>query len=244
MKYATQASNTAAQPQPEHIAIIMDGNGRWAKAKGLPRSAGHKKGADSLRSVMDGCRAHGIKHLTVYAFSAENWKRPAEEIEELMQLLQHYIRAEMNTLHEHEIRLRFIGDLSALRPNVRDIVEDAASQTEDYSAFNLTIALSYGGRQEITEAAKTLARKVQDGTLSPQDIDEQLMENTLYTGTLPAPDLLIRTGGEQRISNFLLWQCAYTEFYFTNILWPDFTADDLSDALAAFSKRERRYGNA
>lgn len=229
---------------PVHIAIIMDGNGRWAKAKGLPRTAGHKKGAESLRTVMNCCRDAGIRYLTVYAFSSENWKRPAEEISDLMQLLQHYLRQEMQTLHEHKIRLRFIGDLSLLNETIRDQAEDATRQTEDYNDFTLTIALSYGGRQEIVRAATALAEQVASGNLNPADIDESRFTEALDTAGLPEPDLLIRTGGEQRISNFLLWQSAYTEFYFTETLWPDFALPHFKDALDEFAKRERRYGNA
>ncbi|MBI1236794.1 MAG: isoprenyl transferase [Alphaproteobacteria bacterium] len=229
---------------PTHIAIIMDGNGRWAKARGLPRTAGHKKGAESLRRAMNACRKHGVKHLTVYAFSSENWNRPADEINDLMQLLQHYLRNELQTLHENQIRLRFIGDLSQLDEHLREQVDETVNQTTRHSQFNLTIALSYGGRQEITRAVQKLAKDIQAGRLKPEQVTEQIIAGALDTAELPEPDLLIRTGGEQRISNFLLWQSAYTEFYFCDTLWPDFGESELEAALQDFSKRERRFGTA
>ncbi len=240
----------ASQQQPEassrrlpvHVAIIMDGNGRWAKARNLPRTAGHKKGAESLRRAMDACKKNGIKYLTVYAFSSENWKRPEQEINDLMQLLQHYLRNEMQTMHDNNVRLRFIGDLSHLDEHIRGQVEDAAEQTRNNNLFNLTIALSYGGRQEIARAAQKLADMVAAGKIRSADITEDTVTNMLDTAGLPEPDLLIRTGGEQRISNFLLWQSAYTEFYFCDTLWPDFDDKSLDAALTDFSTRNRRFG--
>lgn len=227
---------------PSHIAIIMDGNGRWAKSRGLPRTAGHKKGAESLRRTMDACRKHGVKYLTVYAFSSENWKRPEAEINDLMQLLQHYLRNEMQTMHENNVRLRFIGDLSHLDEHIREQVEDAADQTKNNNQFNLTIALSYGGRQEIAHAMQKLGKQIEQGTLKAKDVTEAMITDALDTVGLPEPDLLIRTGGDQRISNFLLWQSAYTEFYFCDTLWPDFGETEFESALSDFSKRERRFG--
>ncbi len=247
MKSSASLPNISAaasnQRLPAHIAIIMDGNGRWAKAQGLPRTAGHKKGAESLRRVMDACRSAGIRYLTVYAFSSENWKRPADEINDLMQLLQHYLRQEMQTLHENNVRLRFIGDLSQLDSTIREQVDDAVQQTAKNSAFNLTIALSYGGRQEILRAIQKLVADVESGKRKAKDLSEQVFTEALDTAGLPEPDLLIRTGGEQRISNFLLWQSAYTEFYFTDALWPDFDAKHFTQALEDYATRERRYGN-
>ncbi len=227
---------------PQHVAIIMDGNGRWAKARGLPRSAGHKKGADSLRTVLNACRSSGVRYLTIYAFSSENWKRPTDEIGDLMQLLQHYLRQELDTLHENKIRLRFIGDLTQLSANIRDSIRDATELTTRNADFNFTVALSYGSRQEILRTMRKLATDIEAGTLKPADITEDMISETLDTAGLPEPDLLIRTGGEQRLSNFLLWQSAYTEFYFTDVLWPDFDTQHFMLALQEYSQRERRYG--
>jgi undecaprenyl diphosphate synthase len=242
MKSSASVSETSPaasrQPLPNHIAIIMDGNGRWAQSRGLPRTAGHKKGADALRRTLDACRDAGIHYLTIYAFSSENWKRPTEEVQDLMQLLQHYLQQELSTLHENNVRLRFIGDLAQLEPDIKRIVDDAVKQTERNTAFNLTVALSYGGRQEIVRAVKKLAA----ANIAGESITEEALARALDTADLPEPDLLIRTGGEQRLSNFLLWQSAYTEFYFTDTLWPDFDAAELKKALNDYAKRERRYG--
>jgi undecaprenyl diphosphate synthase len=226
-----------AQCLPRHVAIIMDGNGRWAKARGLARTNGHKKGAEALRRTLDACRDAGIRYLTIYAFSSENWKRPQEEVSDLMQLLTHYLQHELDTLHKNEVCLRFIGDLSQLDASVRDMVENAVQKTKKNAAFNLTVALSYGSRQEIVRAVKKLA-----ANHKAEDITEEKLSAALDTADLPEPDLLIRTGGEQRLSNFLLWQSAYTEFYFTDTLWPDFDATELHKALNDYAKRERRYG--
>jgi len=242
MKSTASLSNTSPaasrQSLPTHIAIIMDGNGRWAKSRGLPRTAGHKKGAEALRRTLDACRDAGIHYLTIYAFSSENWKRPQEEISDLMQLLQHYLQHEIDTLHRNEVCLRFIGDLAQLEPKIRKMVENAMEKTKPNTAFNLTVALSYGGRQEIVRAVKKLAAE----NVAPADITEEKLSAALDTAGLPEPDLLIRTGGEQRLSNFLLWQSAYTEFYFTDALWPDFDAAELEKALKDYATRERRYG--
>jgi len=226
------------QSPPQHVAIIMDGNGRWAKSRGLPRTAGHKKGSDTLRNVLDYCRDAGVKYLTIYAFSSENWKRPSTEISDLMQLLRHYLKQELQTLHENNIRLRFIGDLSQLESDIRGSIDEAVDLTSRNSSFNLTVALSYGARQEIARAVKKLiAQKI-----LAENITEEAISAALDTADLPEPDLLIRTGGEHRLSNFLLWQSAYTEFYFTSVLWPDFDQEHFSQALAEYAKRERRYG--
>ncbi len=241
------ANKSKAQTQnpevlPQHVAVIMDGNGRWAKARGLPRTAGHKKGADALRRMLDNCSKSGIHYLTVYAFSSENWKRPSDEISDLMQLLQHYLHQELEILHEKKVCLRFIGDLSRLDLEIREQIAYAIKLTEKNRDFHLTIALSYGSRQEIVGAAKKLAKKVLDGSIKFEQIDEELFSGNLDTAGLPELDLLIRTGGEKRLSNFLLWQSAYTEFYFSDTLWPDFDESDLIAALDDFVKRERRYG--
>lgn len=228
---------------PQHVAIIMDGNGRWAKKRILPRIAGHKKGADALREIMEGCREAGVTHLTIYAFSSENWKRPAVEVKDLMELLRYYLGKEIATLHKNSIRLRIIGNRSKLEPDIIKQIEDAEALTAKNTSFYFQVALSYGAREEITNALCQLAEKVKAGTLDASSICEDTVSSALYTAGLPDPDLLIRTGGDHRISNFLLWQSAYTEFYFTPTLWPDFSVADLKVALNEFSTRERRYGN-
>ncbi len=229
---------------PQHVAIIMDGNGRWAKARGLPRTAGHKKGADALRRTLDNCSKAGVRYLTIYAFSSENWKRPSDEINDLMQLLQHYLHQELENLHEKSVRLRFIGDLSRLDSEICEQLKYASDLTKNNKNFHLTIALSYGSRQEIVQTAQKLAQQAVDGKITPAQITEELFSNNLDTSELPELDLLIRTGGEKRLSNFLLWQSAYTEFYFSDTLWPDFDKADLISALNDFTKRERRYGTS
>jgi len=216
----------------------MDGNGRWAKSRGLPRTAGHKKGADSLRTVLNACRDAGVQYLTIYAFSSENWKRPSDEISDLMQLLNHYLEKELDTLHENNVRLRFIGDLGQLDKDIRASIGEAMEKTARNTAFNLTVALSYGSRQEIVRAVRRIVEK----GVAAQNITEETLAEALDTADLPEPDLLIRTGGEQRLSNFLLWQAAYTEFYFTPVLWPDFNTKHFTEALQDYAKRERRYG--
>ncbi len=223
---------------PAHIAIIMDGNGRWAKARGLPRTAGHKKGADALRATLQACREQGVRYLTVYAFSSENWKRPAEEVSDLMALLKYHLNKEVATLHGHGVRLRFIGNRTKLSADIQATIEQAENLTAGNTALTFTTALSYGGREEIARAATRLAAQ------SPAPITTDMLDAALDTAGLPDPDLLIRTGGEQRLSNFLLWQSAYTELYFTDVLWPEFTPTHLQQAIATFHTRERRYGNA
>jgi undecaprenyl diphosphate synthase len=227
---------------PEHVAIIMDGNGRWAKSRGLPRVIGHKRGAETLRHIMEACQAMGLRYLTIYAFSSENWKRPVLEVSDLMELLRHYLDREIMTLHKRGVRLRVIGDRTRLASDIRSQIDAAEALTRENSAFNLTVALSYGARQEMIHAIKTLAARIQDGSLSIDAIDEATVSSMLYTGDIPDPDMIIRTGGEQRLSNFLLWQSAYSELYFTPVFWPDFTENHLREALGAFASRERRYG--
>lgn len=229
---------------PQHLAVIMDGNGRWAKARGLPRTAGHKKGADALRRTLDYCENLGIKYLTIYAFSAENWKRPSDEINDLMQLLQHYLHNELENLHQRGVRMRFIGDFSKLSPEIREQITYSMDLTARNTDFNLTIALSYGSRQEIVRATQKIAEMVAAGKINESEITEELFSENLDTAGLPEPDLLIRTGGEKRLSNFLLWQSAYTELYFSDTLWPDFAEADFNAAINDFANRERRYGTA
>jgi len=244
MQQQSRQPATSNQQLPCHIAIIMDGNGRWACARGLPRTAGHKKGGDALKTIVRAAAEMGVRYLTVYAFSSENWKRPEEEVRDLMELLSLYLKREIKELHESGIRLRFIGDRTRLSRDVLALVEQAEVQTAGNSRFCLTIALSYGARQELVRATKALADRVQKGELAPEAITEDAVNAALDTHDLPEPDLLIRTGGEQRLSNFLLWQSAYTELYFTPVLWPDFGITHLKEALDDFTRRERRYGNA
>lgn len=230
-------------PTPRHIAIIMDGNGRWAKERGQPRINGHRHGAEALRRTLESCAKHGIKWLTVYAFSSENWNRPEQEVQDLMGLLKHYISKEVSALHKKDIAIRFIGDRSKLSADIQKMLTDTEEKTKINSNFHLNIALSYGSKQEIVHACSQLLEDVAAGKLNAANINEDTLAAKLYTSGMPEPDLLIRTGGEQRLSNFLLWQMAYTELYFTDRLWPDFDDEDLSKAVEAYSKRERRYGN-
>jgi len=243
IKSSKKVVNPLPDRLPSHVAIIMDGNGRWAKSRGLPRTAGHKKGADTLRRVLNACRDAGVHYLTIYAFSSENWKRPSDEISDLMQLLRHYLQQELHTMHENKVRLRFIGDLTQLDKDILGSVNEAVELTSRNTAFNMTVALSYGSRQEIVRAIRKLATDIQAGKLEPSQITEQTVSDVLDTTGMPEPDLLIRTGGEQRLSNFLLWQSAYTEFYFTPVLWPDFDTTHFMEALKEYAKRERRYGS-
>jgi undecaprenyl diphosphate synthase len=237
-------SLSAAPPPrlPRHIAIIMDGNGRWAQARGLPRIAGHRQGADAVRRTLIAAGELGIPYLTLFGFSSENWKRPQDEIESLMGLLRHYLRSEIAELHRHGVRLRIIGERDRLAGDIAGMIRNAEILTCDNDRMNLTIALSYGGRAEIVAAARAIAAKVMTGKLALDHIDEAAVGRHLFTSELPEPDLLIRTSGEQRISNFLLWQCAYAELVFTKTLWPDFGRVDLEQAVADFGGRERRYG--
>jgi undecaprenyl diphosphate synthase len=236
-------ANAGAKP-PVHVAIIMDGNGRWAKARGLPRVAGHKRGAEAVRRTVTGAAELGIEYLTLYGFSSENWKRPPAEIDDLMGLLRLYLVNEIEELHRKGVRLRVIGQRARLQPDIVKLIEGAERRTAANRALNLTVALSYGGRAEIAEAARRIALEVRAGRLDPADIDEERFERHLYTSDMPDPDLLIRTSGEKRISNFLLWQCAYAELVFLERLWPDFTRDDLEEAIAEYHGRDRRYGAA
>jgi undecaprenyl diphosphate synthase len=237
-------SPNIAQPgsPPRHIAIIMDGNGRWAQARGLPRIAGHRQGAEALRRTVRAAGELGIPYLTLFGFSSENWKRPLSEIDDLMGLLRHYLRGEIAELHRNGVRLRVIGDRERLAPDIVTLIANAETLTRGNTGVNLTIALSYGGRAEIVAAVRALAVKAVDGGLASDAIDEDVISRHLFTAGIPDPDLLIRTSGEQRISNFLLWQCAYSELVFTKTLWPDFGRADLEQAIADFGCRDRRYG--
>jgi len=227
---------------PQHVAIIMDGNGRWAKARGLPRIAGHRRGAEAARRAVTAAAGLGIPYLTLFGFSSENWKRPTAEIHDLMALLRHYLYGEIAELHRSGVRLKVIGQLARLAPDIVGLIEHAENLTRDNSKITLTIALSYGGRAEIVAAVQAIVAQVACGALAADQVDENCIARHLFTANIPDPDLLIRTSGEQRISNFLLWQCAYSELVFTKTLWPDFSRRDLEQAIDEFCDRERRYG--
>lgn len=227
---------------PEHIAIIMDGNGRWAKSKGKLRVFGHTNGVKSVRAVTEACAELGVNYLTLYAFSSENWSRPRAEVAALMELLVHTIRKELKTLQDNDIKLNAIGHLGNLPDKCKQELDEAIKMTKNNSRMTLTLALSYGSRNEIVDAVRSIAIDVKNGDLSIDDIDDQMVANHLYTHNLPDPELLIRTSGEQRISNFMLWQMAYTELYFTPTFWPDFQKEELYKAILAFQNRERRFG--
>jgi undecaprenyl diphosphate synthase len=236
------STDASSRLVPRHVAIIMDGNGRWAKARGLPRIAGHRSGAEAARRAVTAAAELGIPYLTLFGFSSENWKRPSTEISDLMGLLRHYLRGEIAELHRNGARLKVIGELSKLDPDIISLIEHAETVTQDNSRINLTMALSYGGRAEIVAAVRAIARQVTAGKLAADAIDEDCLSRHMFTADIPDPDLLIRTSGEQRISNFLLWQCAYSELVFTKTLWPDFSKCDLDQAIGEFCGRERRYG--
>ncbi len=231
-----------ARAIPQHVAIIMDGNGRWARARALPRIAGHKQGVDALRRILRATHERGIKYLTLFAFSSENWQRPQDEVSELMNMLRFYLRGEIANLHKDGVKIKIIGDRAQLSADIQQMIKTAEDLTTNNDKLVLTIALSYGGRDEIVRAAQKLAAAVAAGNLSPQVITPELFSAALDTAGMPDPDLIIRTSGEKRISNFLLWQSAYTEFVFTDTLWPEFTAQDLELALSEYAARERRYG--
>lgn len=238
-----QHGETHGASLPHHIAVIMDGNGRWAREHGVSRARGHNQGCETLRNLLDNCRARPfIRELTLYAFSHENWKRAPEEVNDLMTLMRHYVKREAPTLHENNVRMRFIGELDILAPDIRHDLESVAHLTRDNNGLTVTMAISYGSRQEITAAMKRIAQKIANGELAAENIDETLVDAHMHSAGATDPDLLIRTGGEKRMSNFLLWQSAYTELYFTERLWPDFNAADLDAAIADFSQRERRFG--
>lgn len=229
---------------PVHVAIIMDGNGRWANAHGKPRSAGHRAGAEAVRRAIEAAGELGIRYLTLFSFSSENWGRPASEIADLMGLLRLYLKREVTTLMEQGAKLVVIGDRDRLAADIVAAIEDAEARTANNTRITIVLALSYGGRAEIVRAARQLAADVSAGRLKADDIDETMFSRALFTSDIPDPDLLIRTSGEQRISNFLLWQLAYAEFLFIDKHWPDFEADDLRNAVKEFSRRERRFGTS
>lgn len=227
---------------PSHVAIIMDGNGRWAKKRGLPRAAGHRAGAEALRGVVKACGDLGIHYLTVYAFSTENWKRPQEEIDALMGLLVEYIEKELDVLKKNNVRIKAIGNIEQLPSNALTRIQKAEEETKNNQRLFLQIALNYGGRRDILNAVQKISADVLAGKILPEKIEEPVFASYLATAGIPEPDLLIRTAGEKRLSNFLLWECAYTEFWFTDIFWPDFTTEHLYSAINDFQHRQRRFG--
>ncbi len=226
---------------PRHIAIIMDGNGRWAKQRGLPRTAGHAAGAEAFRKIANYCRSLGVEYLTVYAFSTENWKRSEEEVSGIMRLLGVYLREALRDMEKNRVRFCFFGDLSRLEPKLQKLCMDAQNRSSEYDV-QVNFCLNYGGRQEIVEAARAFAQDVQQGLCQPQMLTEALLSSYLYSKDVPDPELIIRPSGEKRTSNFLLWQSAYSEYVFMNVLWPDFSEKDLDEAIAQYHRRNRRFG--
>ena len=229
-------------PSLDHVAIIMDGNGRWARARNLPRTAGHRRGVEAVGKSVKGAISSGVSYLTLFGFSSENWKRPAEEIRDLMGLLRLYLNSEVKGLHKEGVRLLVIGDRDNLDKDIINLIQTSEILTQDNNRLTLIIALSYGGRAEILHATMRIVEDVAHGVLQTSDIDEDTFSSRLFTANIPNPDLLIRTSGEQRLSNFLLWQCAYTEFIFLDTLWPDFTELHFENAVTVYNNRERRYG--
>lgn len=227
---------------PKHIAIIMDGNGRWAKKRKLPRTMGHKAGVETIRRVLKEADKLGVKYMTLYAFSTENWKRPKEEVNALMKLLIQYLRQEINELHKNGVKINVLGDITKLPKECQEEIEKSVDKTKNNKGITMNIALNYGGRDEILRAVKSISEEVLNGNISIEDINDEVMENYLYTKGIPDPDIIIRPSGEQRLSNFLLWQCAYSEFWYSDICWPDFKEKDLHRAIYDFQRRDRRFG--
>ena len=245
MKFSLRRRTTTSTDDlkiPEHVAIIMDGNGRWAKKRGLPRVAGHRTGADSVRQIVKSCEKVGVKFITLYAFSSENWNRPEKEVEALMGLLEKFLRDRLPEMMEDNVRLKAIGRLDMLPPHVRQQLDETIEKTANNTAITMILALSYGGREEIVDATKAIAAKVAAGEISPEDIDNSTFSKHLYTGDIPDPDLLIRTSGEVRLSNFLLWQLSYAEIVITQKNWPEFRHKEFILALQEFTRRDRRFG--
>ena len=227
---------------PQHVAIILDGNGRWAKAKGMPRNYGHAQGSKNVEKICEEAWRMGIKYLTVYAFSTENWNRPKEEVNALMKLLRNYMKTCLKTAAKNDMKVRVIGDITKLDEDIQKRILELDEATKNNGGLNFQIAINYGSRDEITRAVRTLAEDVKEGKLMPEEVNEACIERYLDTHDIPDPDLLIRTSGEQRLSNYLLWQLAYTEFYFTDVPWPDFSKQELEKAIEQYNRRDRRYG--
>ena len=237
------SENTALLPVvPVHIAIIMDGNGRWAKKRGLPRKAGHAAGSEVFRTIATYCRKIGVKYLTVYAFSTENWRRSEDEVNALMALFEKYLLEAIDTMEKDHIRLRFFGDLSRLSPTLRKLIDRTDAISTEYDGFQANICLNYGGRDEILHAARSFAEKCLSGECKPEALTENDFSQLVYSSGVPDPELIIRPGGEMRTSNFLMWQSAYSEYYFTDVLWPDFTPKDIDAAIVSYASRDRRFG--
>ena len=230
------------RPVPAHIAIIMDGNGRWAKKRGLPRQAGHKVGAEAFRTIANYAKSIGLKYLTVYAFSTENWKRSEEEVEAIMELLERYLREAIADMDKNRVRFCFFGDLTRLSPELQEEARIAAERSRQYEGVQVNFCLNYGGRMEILRAARQFAQDCVDGKCHPEELTEEVLSARMYSAGIPDPELVIRPGGELRTSNFLLWQSAYAEYYFTDVLWPDFGPKELEKAIAAYNGRNRRFG--
>lgn len=227
---------------PQHVAIILDGNGRWAKSKGMPRNYGHAHGSKNVERICEDAYRMGVKYLTVYAFSTENWSRPADEVEALMKLLRNYMKTCLKTAAKNDMKIRVIGDVSRLDEDIRSRIAELEEATKDNGGLNFQIAINYGSRDELVRAVRRLSEDVLNGRVSPKEIDEPCIERYLDTHDIPDPDLLIRTSGEQRLSNYLLWQLAYTEFYFTEVPWPDFSKEELVKAIEHYNARDRRFG--
>ena len=234
-------TDTTKPAPPQHIAIIMDGNGRWAKQRGLPRTAGHAAGAESFRKIANYCRTLGVKYLTVYAFSTENWKRSADEVAGIMKLLRRYLEEALQDMEKNKVCFRFFGDLTRLSPELQKLCHDAEKRSEDYDV-QVNFCLNYGGRDEIVQAARRFAADVAAGKQKAEDLTEELLSRYLYSADVPDPELIIRPSGEKRTSNFLLWQSAYSEYVFMNVLWPDFSPGDLDSAIEEYHRRNRRFG--
>ena len=241
-KKSYQAGQVDMSRLPRHIAIIMDGNGRWAKQRGLPRTAGHKVGAEVFRKIAKYCKKLGVEYLTVYAFSTENWKRPQDEVNTIMGLLKQYMLEAIETMEEEKIRLKFFGDLTALSPELQALVEKTNAMSKQIDGVQANICLNYGGRDEILRAARAFARECAAGEKQPEELTEAMFSDYLFSAGVPDPELIIRPSGEVRLSNFLLWQCAYAEFYFCDTLWPDFSEATLDAAIIDYQKRDRRFG--
>ena len=239
----TELSEQGGAVLPAHVAIIMDGNGRWAAQRNLPRVEGHRRGAESVREVLRCASKLGIRHLTLYAFSIENWNRPKEEVETLMKFLARYLKTEQQEMNQNNVRLRAIGQLDRLPGFVREQLDATIASLDQNTGTTLNLALSYGARTELVDAARAIAAKAKSGEMAPADIDEQTLSDHLYTAGMPDPDLLIRTSGEMRVSNFMLWQLAYTELYITRVLWPDFGREDFFEAILDYQNRDRRFGS-
>ena len=227
---------------PTHIAIVMDGNGRWAKKRGLPRQAGHKVGAEAFRTIANYAKSIGLKYLTVYAFSTENWKRPEEEVNAIMELLENYLREAIRDMEKNKVRFSFFGDLSRLSPALQKEAREAVERSAKYEGVQVNFCLNYGGRAEVVRAAQRFAQACTEGKAKPEDLTESMLSDLMYSQGVPDPELVIRPGGELRTSNFLLWQSAYAEYYFTDVLWPEFGPEELEKAIAAYNSRKRRFG--